>query len=113
MPKIKRVHVNVIGMLGVIAGTIFAGMGYKLFETGVINAGNTSLQASGFFGKWVMTGTAPGLFFMMVGAIIVIVSIVAAVRQYRHQSLAAKAWEKANKSKPSVSEEIYHLIFKP
>ena len=80
---------NFVEILCVPAGVAFAFMGYLLFAGGVNNIGQARFSGSGEFAKLVLTGTAPGLFLMLVGATVVLTAIAGSA--YGRQKGSARA----------------------
>jgi len=65
-----------IERLLIVLGAVFFGyLGYRLFLKGISSGeGNLNVQSS--FGKIVLSGTGPGLFFMAFGAIVLVAMVV-------------------------------------
>ncbi len=56
-----------------IAG-FFGYLGYRLFERGT-RMDPASLEVTGFFGRWVLSGTAPGVFVMVLACVVLVVAL--------------------------------------
>ena len=61
-------------IFGLIAGTVFGYLGYKLFAAGIWGDSGT-LQAASKDNKLLLKGAAPGTFFVVLGTIIVGVTL--------------------------------------
>ena len=68
----KLEHVFNDYVLVILAGIISIVLGYLLFKTGIVEAGNTQFKVENTAYKFILSGQAPGLFFMFFGVAILI-----------------------------------------
>jgi hypothetical protein len=63
----KLEHVFNEYVLVILAGIVSIVLGYLLFKTGIVEAGNTQFKVENSAYKLILSGKAPGLFFMFFG----------------------------------------------
>ena len=85
-----RLLTNPVLMLGIerivitLTAAFFGYLGYRLFLHGA-EMDSARLEGKGFFGEWILSGTAPGLFFVLLGSTVLIVALLRGSAQLRRQ----------------------------
>lgn len=71
-----RLSFDIVAFTCAIGGIVFAILGYKLFAIGVTKIDSASAQFKSPATSLIITATAPGLFLMAFGAVVLVVTLV-------------------------------------
>ena len=97
-----RIIFNGVATLGILVGGAIAWLGYRLYVAGVAADSAAEVAAKSKFLGLTISGTGPGLFFVGLGAIIVIASVIAvAVTAASGRAAAAKKPSARRTRKPN------------
>lgn len=78
MTDLLRDPVFILGverLVGILVGAFVVHLGFKLFFLRV-STSKTTVSGEGSFGKWFLSGTAPGIFFMAAGVAVIVASVL-------------------------------------
>jgi hypothetical protein len=78
MTDLLRDPVFILGverLVAILVGAFVVHLGFKLFFLRV-STSKTTVSGEGSFGKWFLSGTAPGIFFMAAGVAVIVASVV-------------------------------------
>lgn len=78
MTDLLRDPVFILGverLVAILVGAFVTYLGFKLFSLRVSTC-KTTVSGEGSFGKWFLSGTAPGIFFMAAGVAVIVASVM-------------------------------------
>jgi hypothetical protein len=78
MTDLLRDPVFILGvqrLVAILVGAFVVHLGFKLFSLRVSTC-KTTVSGEGSFGKWFLSGTAPGIFFMAAGVAVIVASVM-------------------------------------
>jgi hypothetical protein len=88
-----------------LVGGFFGYLGFKLFRLG-IDGGHATVRGEGGFGKWFFSGTGPGLFFMLVGGVVIVAALMTGSAE-ADETLGRPAWPKtAGPQAPAAPSQL-------
>lgn len=79
-------------------------LGYNLYKKG-INKGRGDLQAKSKLGQIILSGTGPGLFFMVFGAVILLLGLYASKSKFQSSKIGVQEPNKLQ-SESGYSQEV-------